>query len=747
MTSSYSEADLLAALWAAGVESGDLLFVHVDLDALGEARDCATREDRHAMVLRALRRAIGESGTLVVPTYTFSFCRQDDFDSARTPVMSGSWSPTSDFLEYVRLQPGALRSNDPIHSVAALGPAAARLLHNLPNHCFSQDSVQHRLRRAGGKICLLGIGPHESSMVHHAEAMMRVPFRYRKLFTGNITHNGVTQREGWVFSVRILAPHAEMDAIAIAHEAMSRGVLRTQPLGLASVHVMKAQAFYDVLASAIANDPWFTVKGPPGDPVTLDAQRVGIGAGVDDVLGVTLPADAPMPMIIDRLWRLRRDIISDGYDTALAALATQLPMRIHEYPSGTECFTWIVPEKWTCHEAWLETMDGRRLFSYRDHPLHLVSYSLPFEGVVSREELLRHLYVHETLPDAVPFVFKYYDREWGLCCTRTLRDSLRDAQYRVVIRTSFSYGTLKVGEVMIPGSSDQEVLLCAHLCHPHMATDDLTGVAVGIDVMRALFRRRAPLRHTYRLLIVPETIGSLAYLSHHESLIPHVTGGIFLEMLGLDHPHALQRSFASDTEMDDCCIAALQQHDPQGLIAGYRELLGNDERQFNAPGIRVPMLSLLRVLPPSHPDYPYREYHSSHDTPAIVSTQRLEESRDLVLAMIETLERNRVPMNRFKGEVCCSRFGLHVDWYQDPEGHRVLFRIMDLIDGTRSIVHIAKTCGVDVDTVTCVLEALHARGLIDFRDAGALTGSSPGHGAGSLPAETYDAPLATHSPP
>jgi aminopeptidase-like protein len=240
-------------------------------------------------------------------------------------------------------------------------------------------------------------------------------------------------------------------------------------------------------------------------------------------------------------------------------------------------------------------------------------------------------------------------------------------------------------------------------------------VAVGIDVMRSLRQQARSRRYTYRLLILPETIGSLAYLSDHTTLIPHMAGGLFLEMLGLEHPHALQRSFARDTEMDECCLAALQRADPYAWEKPYRELIGNDERQFNAPGVRVPMLALLRVLPPAHPDYPYREYHSSLDTPAIVSTRRLEESRDLVLQIIDTLEANRVPMNRFSGEVCCSRYGLHIDWWTDPDGHRALFRIMDLIDGTRSIVQIAKACAVRVETVTRVLDVLHARGLIDYR--------------------------------
>jgi aminopeptidase-like protein/aminoglycoside N3'-acetyltransferase len=718
---SYSEADLLAALWAAGVESGDLLFVHLDLNALGQARDCVPGDTRCAMVLHALRRAIGETGTLVVPTYTFSFGRQEPYDTARTATAGGPWSPSADFLNFVRRQPGAVRSRDPLHSVAALGPGAARLLRDLPATCFGADSVQHRLRRAGGKICLIGVGPHESTMVHHAEVMMRVPYRYKKLFTGEITENGRTWREGWIYEVRVQAPNTDLEPLSIAHEAIAREVLRTEALGQGHLHVMKAQPFYDALCGVLTADPWFLVKGPADDPAALDGVRVAMRNarfGAEECVA-KLPPNASMGTIVHNLWRLPRDIVSDGYDAALTALGTQVPMRVHEYPTGTECFTWVVPEKWTCHQARLETLDGRRLFTYRDHPLHVVSYSLPFEGVVSRGELLAHLHVHDRLPQAVPFVFKYYDRDWGLCCSQRMRDSLTESHYKVKIRTSFSYGSLKVGEVTVPGSSDQEVILCAHLCHPGMATDDLSGVAVGIDVMRALLRRNKPLRYTYRLLILPETIGSLAYLSNHESLIPHVAGGLFLEMLGLDNPPALQRSFAGDTEMDECCVSALRGQDPDGWTAAYRDLLGNDERQFNAPGIRIPMLSLLRVLPPSHPDYPYLEYHSSFDTPAIVSSARLEESRDLVLAMIDTLEANRVPVNRFKGELCCSRYGVHVDWFTDPDGHRALFRVMDLIDGTRSVVQIAKACGIGVDSVVRILDTLQARELIDYRDAGA----------------------------
>ena len=710
----FSEAQLLLALQEVGVRTGDILFVQADLDALGAECRSQTRELRCAAVLRALRDAIGEAGTLVVPTYTFSFCRLERFDPAATPTAGGPWSPAADLLEAVRALPGAIRSLDPIHSAAAVGPAAARLLHDLPPTCFGPGSLQHRLRREGARLCALGLDLGEATMVHHAEAMAEVPFRYRKLFTGTVVHNGIARRSGWVYEVRVQAPNFELEPSAVIEDALAAGVIRQTAVGCGVVQAAGAQAFYDHVFQALERNPWCTVQGPPEDPLALEARRVP-----PQTPPIDLPPDASPGTIVRTLAPVARDIVSDGYDAALTALAGLVPMQVHEYPSGTECFTWIVPEKWTCREAWLETLDGRRVFSYADHPLHVVSYSLPFEDEVSRETLFEHLHVHERLPDAIPFVFKYYERDWGLCCSRRTRDALRDARYRVAIRTEFSCGTLKVGEVIVPGRTEETIVLCAHLCHPGMAVDDLTGVAVGIAVVRELLRRTTPTRYTYRLLILPETIGSIAYLSRNEALVPQMKGGLFLEMLGLGNPHVLQHSYAGDTAVDACFAAALEQADPDGWTAKYRTLVGNDERQFNGPGVRVPMLALLQIRRPGAPDYPYREYHSSLDRPDLVSNARLEASRDLVLRMIAALEADRVPVNRFKGEVCCSRYGLHVDWWKAPDAHQAFFRILDAVDGIRSVAQIARAASAPADTVTSVLDELERRGLIDYRVPGA----------------------------
>lgn len=454
---------------------------------------------------------------------------------------------------------------------------------------------------------------------------------------------------------------------------------------------------------------------------------------------------ASMMELIEELWFLKRDIISDDYDRALARLGKEIPLTIHEVPSGTKVWTWTVPEKWTCKEAYLETLDGKRLLDYADHPLRVLSYSQPFEGEVTREELLQHLHVHPQLPDAIPFVFKYYQPEWGLCATRTLRDSLKDKKYRVVIRTEFAPGTLKIGEILIPGQRPECFVLAAHLDHPAMVNDDLSGVVVGVEVAKRLLAGPKPY-YSIRLLLFPETLGSIAYLSQHEDLIPGMLGGLFLEMLGNDAPHALQQSFQPHCAVDRALVAAFSTLEPNAYVGGFRTVIDNDERQFNAPGVRVPMLSLSRVVNPQLPESrfrPYPEYHSSLDTPAIVSAARLEESVKLVLGLLDAFQQtqsnapsklelglteavrqaqgnpstnNGYIVNHFKGEVFASGYGLWVDYKTDVAGHKRRFEIMDRCDGTRRVADIASELGLSFQEVWDVIEKLIEKKLVFLSD-------------------------------
>ena len=418
--------------------------------------------------------------------------------------------------------------------------------------------------------------------------------------------------------------------------------------------------------------------------------------------------------LIRELWFLRRDIISDGYDQALHRLAKEVPMTIHEYATDEPCWTWRIPEKWSVDQAYLEKLDGRRLVDVANNPLHVISYSLPFEGVIKREKLLPHLHTHPKLSHAIPFVFKYYERDWGLCLSKELKDSLQDEEYRVVIQTRFEPGNLKVGEVVLRGQSSHTFVMVAHLCHPGMVNDDLTGVVIGVDLMRRLLAGPQPF-YTYRFLILPETIGSVAWLSHNENLIPEMAGGLFLESLGADLPHALQTSMNTESQADKCLVSAVRGIFPDITIQPYRGMIDNDERQFNSPGVRVPMLSIARVVPEkTAPDWPFHEYHSSDDNPTIVTQKRLEDSRDLVLELLHAWENNQYVVNQFKGEVFCSGNKIWIDYKINPEGHKRLFEIMERCDGTRTVADLASELQISFQAVWEIVSLLHERNLIKF---------------------------------
>jgi aminopeptidase-like protein/aminoglycoside N3'-acetyltransferase len=695
----YTYEDLLKVIRSVGIQKGDIVFSHVGMSKLGYPKEIYDGKTKFDVIYGAMREAIGPEGTLFAPTYTYSFCKGEIFDPLETPSEVGY------FGEALRKLEGAKRSVEPIFSVAGIGPEAEKLFENLPHNCFGRDSFLDRLGQVKTKQCNIGVNLHFTSGIHHSEQMAKVPYRFLKLFSGYIKKNGKLVKETWLYAVLVLGEFSYPMYEKIETDEQTQHLWCSAKVGLGEINCIGYHDLYEFLRSKLVQDPWyFFAKRSGADIITSERTRVGVKE-----YDIELPKNASMEELVRRLWYIPRDIVSDGYDAALEALAGQVPMTIHEYPTGTECFTWIVPEKWTCHEAYLETMEGRRLFSYSDNPLHVVSYSLPFEGEVSREKLFKHLHVHHRLPEAIPFVYKYYERDWGLCYSKVLKDGLTDERYRVVIKADFSYSTLKVGEVVVPGESEECFVLCAHLCHPCMVNDDLAGVVVGIDVMRRLLKRKK-LRYTYRFIILPETIGSAAYLSHSEDMIPKMIGGLFLEMLATRHSHMLKLSLMKDTQIDKCIDLVVKEHDPKTWVGDFIKDLLNDERMFNAPGIRVPMLSLSRTIPRNKSESPYKEYHSSLDTPENADFKNLDDSRDLVLKIIDALEQNRVPKPKFKGELFCSRFS-GID-YATMEQY--IFGVIFLLDGRHSVADIAQQSGMSFTKVKEMLDILDKEGLIEW---------------------------------
>lgn len=409
-----------------------------------------------------------------------------------------------------------------------------------------------------------------------------------------------------------------------------------------------------------------------------------------------------MKKLIDDLWFLRRDIISDGFDKALQYIEEIIPLKIHEIPTRTKCWTWTVPEKWTLKEAFIS--DGeKKLLDAKDHPLHVISYSLPVDKEVTKEELMRHVYAKPERPKAIPYEFKYYERDWGFCIQRDRFKDFDKDKYRVFIDSKFEKGTLKIGDFTLKGKIEDTIVLVAHLCHPCMANDDLAGVAVLIEVAKEMSKRDDN-RFSYKFLIVPETIGSIAYLSQNEEIIPKLKFGIFLEMLGNDNSIALQLSYQGNTKIDRVARYVMKKMLKDFREGPFRSIVRNDEMVFNGPGVNIPMISISR--------YPYPEYHTSDDNPNIISEARLNEAKDVILNILDIMDKDLVPKRNFKGPIFLSGYGLWVDWRTNKDLKRNLEKIMLNLEGNLSVFEISEKLGLDFELVFDYIAKFKKQGLI-----------------------------------
>jgi aminopeptidase-like protein len=422
--------------------------------------------------------------------------------------------------------------------------------------------------------------------------------------------------------------------------------------------------------------------------------------------------------ILTELYPLHRTLASDGTDRALELVGRRMPeeagYRLETYTPGAQVWTWKVPERYVVHEAYLETEDRRRVADFAENPLHLVSYSLPVDEVLAWEALEPHLHYSTKRPRAIPWEFKYYERNWGFCLSKQAFDQLpRDKRYHAVIRSEFVTDPrqgFRVGVGLLhpeggPDAAAGEMIVAAHICHPMQANDDLAGVVTAIGVARRLVGRRLPAGSmSVRFLFCPETIGSIAYLAHHEDLIPRLKAGIFIEMTGNRNPLTLQRSLQDDHLIDRVGRSALAKRGAECREGKFAQVVANDERVINGPGVNVPCISLSR--------WPYDEYHTSDDNPDIIHEDMLQEAAEVVEEIIRIYATNYVPRRTFRGPVFLSGHGLWVDWRVNWDLNRAIEKIMMRFEGRHSVFDIADELGLDYWETRDYVERFRAKGLV-----------------------------------
>jgi aminopeptidase-like protein len=335
----------------------------------------------------------------------------------------------------------------------------------------------------------------------------------------------------------------------------------------------------------------------------------------------------------DRLWPICRSITGNGVRESLDILSEIVPLEIVEVASGTQVFDWTVPKEWNINDAYILTPDGRKIADFKVNNLHIVSYSIPFSGKVSWEELAQHLHTLPSQPDAIPYITSYYKEKWGFCITHREWEQLpRTGDYTVVIDSTLENGHLTYGHCILPGETDEEVLFSTYVCHPSMANNELSGPLT----QAFLYKQLAAMpnrRYTYRFIFIPETIGAIVYLAQHGALMKEkMKAGFVLTCCGDNGIFRYKQSRRGDALPDRAVQHLLKFSGQEHSIRPFAPD-GSDERQFCSPGFNLPVGSLMRTS-----YYLYSQYHTSFDNKSFIDFAAMEETVMMYAKTVELIE-------------------------------------------------------------------------------------------------------------
>ncbi|MFC5187707.1 DUF4910 domain-containing protein [Actinomadura harenae] len=413
-----------------------------------------------------------------------------------------------------------------------------------------------------------------------------------------------------------------------------------------------------------------------------------------------------MHALVERLYPLCRSITGDGVRRTLDIVGEHLPsLRAHEVPTGTDVLDWTVPREWNIRDAYIKDVaTGERVVDFQALNLHVVGYSTPVHETMTMDDLAPHLHTLPDQPSLVPYRTSYYAETWGFCLSEETRASLGDGPFEVFIDSTLEDGHLTYGEAVIPGSSDREVLVSCHVCHPSLANDNLAGIAVAV----ALAQRLHEPRHTFRFIFAPGTIGAITWLARNRERVDAIAHGLTLACAGDEGQIHYKRSRRGDASIDRAFTHVLRGRPHTVLdFSPY----GYDERQYCSPGFDLPVGSLTRT-----PYARYPEYHTSGDDPSFVSPTAMSDTLETLWQAVQVLERDRTYLNLSPlGEPQLGRRGLYgaLGGRSDTEqAQMAMLWVLNQSDGLHSLLDIADRSDLPFATVADAADALRDAGLL-----------------------------------
>lgn len=426
-----------------------------------------------------------------------------------------------------------------------------------------------------------------------------------------------------------------------------------------------------------------------------------------------LPSEQELERWFDRLWPICRSLTGDGFRQSLDILSEITSFEKTAIPTGTRVFDWTIPNEWNIEAAWIENERGGRVVDFAHNNLHVLGYSMPVDQWLTLEELQPHLYSLPDLPDAIPYLTSYYKERWGFCLSERQRISLAPGRYHAVIKSTLRPGSLTFGHHILPSTTSDatdEVLLSTYLCHPSMANNELSG-PLALTFIAAALQKKKSRRFTYRFVVVPETIGAIAYLSQYGGLMKERTrAGYVVTCCGDDRAITYKKSRRGNTLADRVALHELAQYGrPFEAVEFFPS--GSDERQYCSPGFDLPVGSLMRSMYGRYP-----EYHTSLDNKSFISFGAMRESIALYLRVIFSLEANRSYQTTIlHGEPQLGPRGLYPSLGSQKQTSEFIERMMWLLnqsDGSNDLCAIAAKANCPILDLASIAELLVQKQLL-----------------------------------
>ena len=417
-----------------------------------------------------------------------------------------------------------------------------------------------------------------------------------------------------------------------------------------------------------------------------------------------------MYRLISRLYPICRSITGNGVRQSLAIMREYLPLKVHEVPTGTAVFDWTIPNEWNINDAYIKNGRGEKIVDFKNSNLHVLNYSIPVKGNFSLAELKSHLFSLPDRPGLVPYRTSYYEENWGFCVSHSQFQEMQDAEYEVVIDSTLQPGSLTYAEYYLPGESKDECLITCHICHPSLCNDNLSGISVVLFLAKILTTKKN--RLSYRFLFIPGTIGAIAWLSLNESNLSNIKAGLVATLLGDASPLTYKKTRNGNATIDQAVTHYLRHSGEDYRLIDFSPY-GYDERQFNSPGISLPVGSLTRS---QYGQYP--EYHTSADNLELISGEKLEASLRAYLSISDILDNNVIYINQISR--CEPQLGTR-GLYRIIKGENVeeselrkmaMLWCLNLSDGNYSLLDIADKAAISFEVIKQIAAILEKEGLL-----------------------------------